>query len=278
VASELEGAALGEGAAAGNINMPLLIRNRTASACYLEGFADVTVVDRAGRVVAQAVGAANRGTFFADWPPVPVLMKPGTTALPTTPSPGQQVSPGQATMNMSWYDCRQPQAAQLTLDLPAAGGRLVVPFSMKGSYSPACDSPSSSPFVSLSRGPLSPAGFSWPPAPDYITVAITVSAPPSVRRGSTLVYYVTLENTSRMDYRLGECPDYNEFLQAKAVVASFQLNCGPVAEIVPGTSATFQMKLVVPSEISTGPNDVTWALLDGRLASPVTQFPLVITS
>jgi hypothetical protein len=35
-------------------------------------------------------------------------------------------------MNMSWYDCRQPQAAVLVLDLPAGGGRLRVPFHRKG--------------------------------------------------------------------------------------------------------------------------------------------------
>src|SRR5206468_11027525 len=44
-ASQLEGESLGEGAAAGNVNMPLQVRNRSASACYVHGYPDVTVLD-----------------------------------------------------------------------------------------------------------------------------------------------------------------------------------------------------------------------------------------
>ncbi len=75
-AGQLEGASAGEAAATGNVDMPVVLRNKDTSSCYLEGFADVTVIGPASQVLAVAASAANRGTFFADGPVVPIMMEP----------------------------------------------------------------------------------------------------------------------------------------------------------------------------------------------------------
>ena len=278
-ASQLEGASAGEAAATGKVNMPIVVRNRGAAACVLAGWADLTILDGRGRVLAVAAGRASRGTFFADWPEVAVLLQPNTPPLPARPGFGQPRRRGQAVMNLSWYDCRQPQAAVLVMDLPAAGGRLRVPFDRKGAYSPACDNPEAGakPAGWVVRGPLSPAGFTWPPEPRYLDIGVGIHVPAAVRRGSTLAYQVTLTNRDHGSYRLDPCPDYNEFLGRKDVVASYQLNCQPVGAIAPGERVTFQMQLAIPATTVTGPNRLIWALLDGRVATPVATAPLTIT-
>src|SRR3954464_9513505 len=42
VAAELEGVGLAAGVAAGNVDAPLLLRNKGTVGCYLRGFVDVT--------------------------------------------------------------------------------------------------------------------------------------------------------------------------------------------------------------------------------------------
>jgi hypothetical protein len=266
----------GGGAATGHVNLPIVVRNRGAAACVLAGWADVRILDSGGRVLATAAGTANRETFFSDWPKVAVLLAPHTPPLPAHPDVGP-FRRGQAVMNLEWYDCRQPQAAVLLLDLPGGGGRLRVPFDRTGAYSPACDSPGAMPTGVLVRGPLSPAGFPWPPAPHYLDVRVAIHAPAMVRRGSTLAYQVTLTNRDIGSYRLDPCPDYNQFLGRKDVVASYQLNCQPVGAIAPGGRVTFQMQLAIPASTATGPTRLSWALLDGRIATPVATAPLTVT-
>jgi hypothetical protein len=275
-ASQLEGASAGGGAATGHVNLPIVVRNRGVAACVLAGWADVRILDGGGRVLATAAGTANRETFFVDWPKVTVLLAPRTPPLPKHPDFGP-FRRGQAVMNLEWYDCRQPQAAVMVLDLPGRGGRLRVPFDRKGAYSPVCDNPGPKPAGWVSRGPLSPAGFTWPPEPHYLDVRVGIRAPASVHRGATLAYQVTLTNHDHTSYRLDPCPDYNEFLAPKDVMASYQLNCQPVGAIAPGQRVTFQMRLAIPATTATGPNQLIWALLDGRIATPVATAPLTIT-
>src|SRR5438094_3080193 len=64
VAAQMEGVGLAGSAAAGNVDTPLLRRNKGTVSCYLRGFVDLTVIDRRGRVLANAAGAVGRGTFF----------------------------------------------------------------------------------------------------------------------------------------------------------------------------------------------------------------------
>jgi hypothetical protein len=183
----------------GNTNTPVGLRNNGATACWLEGFPDVTIMDGANRVLAQAIGAAGRGTYFGDeGPGVQLLMLPGTL-FPSIAAPGQQMERGQAYVNIEWYDCKAPQAARLSLDLPSSGGAVTIAFPVAGPYSAACDS-GTLPASALLRDVFLPGGIQWPPSPDYLPVNIAVSMPAAVKHGSTLVYFVTLTNTSATDY------------------------------------------------------------------------------
>lgn len=262
-APQLEGVGIMGGAATGHLALPVILRNRGATACSLEGYPDISILDAGGRVLAQTAGAGGRGTFFADGPVVKILMEPGTAALDTSPGPGYRGVLGQAFMNVEWYDCAHRQASTLVLTLPDAGGRLSVPFAFAGPDSPACPNPGYSSY--LARGPLSPSAIAWSPQPQYIAVAITISAPATVRRGSTLAYMVTITNLSGQDYHLDPCPDYNELVGPKAAVAEYQLNCAPVGTIAAGSRATFAMRISIPTTMSSGTTKITWALLDGRI-------------
>jgi len=43
-----------------NVDMPVLLRNTGSADCVVEGFADVTVLDTHGAVLARAAGTAGR--------------------------------------------------------------------------------------------------------------------------------------------------------------------------------------------------------------------------
>jgi Protein of unknown function (DUF4232) len=260
----------------GNTNTPVGLRNNGATACWLEGFPDVTIMDGANRVLAQAIGAAGRGTYFGDeGPGVQLLMLPGTL-FPSIAAPGQQMERGQAYVNIEWYDCKAPQAARLSLDLPSSGGAVTIAFPVAGPYSAACDS-GTLPASALLRDVFLPGGIQWPPSPDYLPVNIAVSMPAAVKHGSTLVYFVTLTNTSATDYVPDPCPDYGEFLGGKAAFASYRLNCAPAGHVGPGSSVKFEMHLDLPSGLAAGTNQLTWALYDGRLATPVAHAAIDIS-
>jgi hypothetical protein len=268
-ARQLEAAVTFGGAAGGHVSTPVILRNRGVSACSLQGLADVGVVDAAGSLLAQALGAGGGRTFFPDGPVVPVLMEPGTAPLRSgEPVPGEGER-GQAWMNLDWYDCRHRQAALVLVDLPAGGGRISAPYSLTTPYWPVCDSPGHGADSGLLRGPLSPSGLQPPPVLALIAVAITIAAPAPVRRGSTARYTVALLNRSQADYRLDPCPDYAEILGQKQAMATYQLNCGPVGTLKPGASATFEMHLAVPATLAPGTMNLSWSLDDGRLELPV---------
>jgi hypothetical protein len=273
-AAQLEAILRGTSAATGgNVISSVVIRNAGAGACYLDGYPDITIFDAGGHALARASGTANRGTYFPDWPQLPVLVQPGTSPL----SPGSEQAPtrGQAIVNAQWYDCQQPTASKLSLDLPQGGGNLTIGYAAKAPYNPTCDSTTPPPGT-VSRGPFSPAGYELP-GPAFISVDITLSAPASVKRGTTVVYYVTVKNTSSSDYRLDPCPDYVEILGAKNPVAGYQLNCGPVVHIAPGASDKFEMRLSLPASVPTGPTRLQWALVDGRLAVPHATTSISVT-
>jgi hypothetical protein len=259
------------------VDMPLLFRNRSVADCFLEGYPDVTVVDADGNVLARSAGDKNRGTFFADGPVVAALARHGTAALPKA---GAHVDAfgalGQVYMNFSWYDCRQPHATQLRIDLPDNGGRFFVPFRVTGYVSAACR-PDRSDFDDAFRGPFSPSGVEWPPGPDYINMKVTIDAPIVAKPGTRVTYFVTITNAGNRDYVLDPCPDYSEGLNMKQLVATYQLNCAAVGKIAPGAKATFQMELDLPKEPLVDHNQLTWWLVDGRVDGASGYSPLRIS-
>jgi hypothetical protein len=275
-AAQLEGALLGMSAATGHTNTPVSLRNAGSAACWMAGYVDLTILDGAGHELVGVTGASLSETFFGDGPAIQVLMQPGTPPLHASQAYGGQASRGQAFMNIEWYDCRQTHAASLSLYLPGNGGKLMMPFDVQAPGSPVCDSSGMSP-VGLRRGPLSPAGYTWPPQPVYLKVDIAIAAPASAKRGTTLVYFVTVTNADQVDYRLDPCLNYVESLAKKEPVASYQLNCSPVRHIPVGGSVKFEMRLDLPGDLAAGPNQLMWVVYDQRLAMPSAQTPIEIT-
>lgn len=272
-ASQLDAAYfISSAATGGNLDSPVRFRNHSPVYCYLEGYPDLTLLDARGSVLATSAGAASRGTYFPDGPDVPVLMVPGTAALAFTGNPAPS---GQAYLNVQWYDCSRPSAAGLSISLPQSGGTLTIPYAVTASYYPTCDTDKTS--RAFLRGLFNPSGIEWPPGPAYITLNVTIHAQASVKRGSTLDYFVEIQNTSNVDYALSPCPDYDEFLGAKQGWASYRLNCRPVGHIAPGAGVKFEMRLAVPSTLSSGPSTVTWVLVDGRVAIPHPSAAIAIT-
>ena len=274
-ADQMEGVGLAAGVAAGNVDMPLLLRNRGNIDCKVEGFADVTVLDRLGHVLASAAGSAGRGTFFNDGPLVPLLMPAHTAPLPASFAT-REGSSGQVFMNFSWYDCQRPLASRIAIGLPSAGGTFFVPYATAASVNPRCQS-SSDVYHAISRGPLSPAAVQWPPPLDLIGVRVEVNAPSSARRGMKIDYQVTITNISTRDYDMLPCADYFDALEVKRLLATHQLNCAPVGHLAPGASATFDMQADVPMSIAPGSNRLSWFLADDRVDYAGSSAPIEIT-
>jgi hypothetical protein len=274
-AGQLEARLSGQLGAAGHVDSPVDFRNRGAAPCYLAGFPDITILDGSGKVIDQAAGDARRQTFFGDPPVVPILLETGTPDL--THSASVLARPkGQAEIHIEWHDCRSPQPARLRIDLPDGGGRLTVDYPVTAPVSPACGAPAAS-VASLARGPFTPTGMVWPAQPKSLSLAVTLSAPPSIKRGSTLTYFVSVMNNSDMDYALNPCPDYLMYLGDTKPIARYQLNCGTVGHIAPGSVVTFEMRLRVPTEMVAGSYDLSWAIVDGRVLAPQAKSVIDIT-
>jgi hypothetical protein len=280
-AGQVEGVEVPGGAATGHEDEHILLRNRSGVACFLQGYLDISILDSKGRVLASAVGSADRSTFFDYGLPVlPVLLKPGTPPF-GSPTNFQITDPGevgQAWMNVEWYQCHPSvQAVEAALQLPDSGGRLLVPFALQSPYSPDCDTTAST-YTFIGRGPLQASGYVSAQQPAYQRDSISIDAPDTVKAGSTLTYYVTIHNDSSKAYDLALCPDYTEMLGAKQAVEEYQLNCSHVGAIDPGDSATFQMELAIPSTLPAGASTLTWGLIDGRLSNSTATAPITIAS
>lgn len=262
-ASQLEGAGYDGGGIGGERSLQIvLLRNQSTAACVIGGFPDVSILDSAGRVLAAVTGSEAR-TFVPQPPAINFLLQPHTAALsPPGGFTAWHDVPGRAYMEVEWGDCARPTAARMWVTLPQGGGRLTLPFPLAASGSAAC--PTSS---GVGRGPLAPTEAHWPPPRQYVNMSVTYDVPATARRGSALVYYVTLTNTSPLDYAPSPCPNYNEFIGPKDVVASFQLNCSPMGHLAPGARVTYQM-LQIPATAPLGPTKLTWALSDTMVSIP----------
>lgn len=260
------------GGAGGHTDMPVEFRDVGPTTCYLQGYPDVTILSAAGKVLAEGSGAAGRGTFFDPQWVEPILLHPGTQFA----SPGQTPPLGQARLNIEWWDCDLPTAATIRISLPDAGGVMTAPFAVKAGYSPTCDG-GPGPRSGAYRGQFLPTGLEWPPAAKTLSIGISIKAPSSAKRGSSLTYYVTLTNLDVQAYVLDPCPDYIEILGPKLVVAEYQLNCASVMRILPGAAVTFQMRLALPTTTPVGNNiAIRWALVDGRVAPESESAPITV--
>ncbi len=277
VAGQLEAKLFAQQGAAGHTDSQVDLRNRSGNPCYLEGFPDITILDAAGKVLAQAAGAGQRQTFFGDPPVVPILMETGTPALVSASGPITDRAPkGQAEVHIEWYDCRWPKPARMAIDLPDGGSRLTIDYAVTAPISPGCGN-AGAPTMFLARGPFTPTGIVWPPQPNFLALAVTLTAPATAKRGSTVTYFVRVANTSDMNYMLDPCPDYVVYLGETKPLARYQLNCAPVGHIAPGSSVIFDMRLTVPLNMVSGSYQFMWGIFDGRISSELAKAKIEVT-
>ena len=92
-----------------------------------------------------------------------------------------------------------------------------------------------------------------------------MSVPPTAKHGSSLTYYVALTNRSDSAFDMRPCADYDQYVGKSRLVSTFQLNCAPVGQLAAGSSATFEMKVEVPSSAAPGQSELSWCLNDGRI-------------
>jgi hypothetical protein len=270
-AAQLEGG-LG---ATDSLNTPVVLRNKSSTQCYLNGVPDLAIVDAQRAVLVKVAGADGVGTQFDEYiAAVDVLMAVATPGLAeSVGSPdAQSLAPGLAFLNIRWTGCSQQPASQLWLGLPDGGGMLVIPFPVAAPDLSTCSN--ESPLV---RDPFKPTGVAWPPAPDYLQVEYSVDSPQTAKHGSTLEFFVTIRNLGSKDYTLDPCPDYSNALVPGGPVTYYQLNCAAVGAIKPGRSERFQMKFDIPSTTATGPWQLLFGMVDGRITPPGATVPITIT-
>lgn len=275
LAAQLEGQLVGSFGAADKLNTPVVLRNKTSTQCYLNGVPDLTIVDAQGTVLAKVAGAGEVGTQFDAYiAAVDVLMDVGTpdlSELSASPD-SHSLTPGMAFLNISWTGCSQEPASQLWLDLPDRGGTLVIAFPVAAPDPSTCGH--SSPLV---RDPFKPTGVAWPPIPNYIPMQYSIDAPQTARRGAILQFFVTMRNLSSTDYTLDPCPDYSNALVPGGPITYYQLNCSAVGAIRSGRSERFQMKFYIPATTATGPWQLLFGMVDGRITPPSAVVPITIT-
>ena len=274
-APQLEGQLVRSLGATGNLNTPVLLRNKSSTQCYLNGVPDLTIVDAQRAVLVKVAGADGVGTQFDAYiAAVDVLMAVATPGLAeSSGSPdSQSLTPGMAFLNIKWTGCAQEPASQLWLDLPDGGGMLVVAFPVAARDLSTCSH--ESPLV---RDPFKPTGVAWPPAPGYMRMQYTIDSPKTAKHDSTLEFFVTIRNLSGKDYTLDPCPDYSNALVPGGPVTYYQLNCSAVGAIRSGRSERFQMKFYIPPTTATGRWLLLFGMVDGRITPPGARVPITIT-
>src|SRR5215467_2446761 len=127
--AQLEAQLIRVGAAAGNIEGIVELRNRSGAECDLIGYAGIQLLDAEGRPLPTKVQWTTRSFFPPDTPVSAVALPSGTGPI----TPGQPV-PGHAHIAISWDDVQPPceMAAQLKLTPPDSHQSITIPVTPPG--------------------------------------------------------------------------------------------------------------------------------------------------
>ena len=197
------------GYATGNTNVEVYLTNHSATACWLGGYPAIAGIAANGTLTPLH---AQHGSFFGS-PGPPANIKPGQTAAINI-SGGDNCALA--------LDGEHQIYPELLLGLPRGG--------TVGVYRTGFDA-----ICGVSASPFGvPADQPQGPAPSPLTARIT--AGPTARAGTDLIYLVTLTNPAAKPFPLRPCPSYAEFLggltgpgAAKSyLVKYYYLNCGTV--------------------------------------------------
>jgi len=233
------------GYATGHSNVEVYLTNRSATACWLDGYPAIAGVAADGAVTPLS---ARHGSFLGS-PGPPANIKPGQTVA-------IYISGGD-NCALALDGEHQVYPEQL-IGLPGGG--------TVGVYRTGFDA-----ICGVSVSPFGvPADQPQWPAPSPLTARIT--ADPTAQAGTDFGYLVTLTNPAAKPFSLRPCPSYAEFLggltgpgAAKSyLVKYYYLNCATVQAIPAHGSVTYQMKLPLPSGLHVGSySKLDWQIQGG---------------
>ena len=222
------------GAGVGSLGVALLFLNTSSTACVLSGYP---------RAVLSEPGAPNvtarSDTFYSVLPTG--NQAPGVSARLTL---GFSVS-CEATANPA------PLYHHARIVLPIGDVTNTVLPQSKG--------------VDASCGvTVSSFGVQQPQAPAevgrFTSVSVTVVAPPQVKSGAQLTYYVKITNSGSNDVSLAPCPDFLQWITG-LIKDSHMLNCGAAHPVPPGGQEDFAMQLELAG-VAPGNQFLCWGLDD----------------
>lgn len=239
--------------------------------------------------MAGGIGVTNDSSTACvlDGPPKLVVIKAGTTTMPTAYSaagarPGGIDPPGPGLLEPgdhgSWWLFWENWCGQdlvptsVTVTLPDGSGTVVaVPGSstpgpgMGGT--PRCDAPGS-------PSSLTATAFEYqPPEPPLVELqpaSTTITAPPTATIGQDVTFTVALTNLGDKPAVFDPCPTYSEDL----IVADlrlkppadheYALNCSAIENaLAPGATIVLQMRYPIPSTVPPGSAELLWSMDPG---------------
>jgi len=267
--NDLYAVANGASGATGHILYSIALANHSATACAVQGFPDLSLISKQGTALPLQESNDPGGIVGNGGRDIPIGV-----LQPNQPAPVPHQGGPNAYVLFEWYYCggTPPDIVAVDLTIPSSARSVRVPLLNEGlAWGPSrCDDPSQG--RRLLVGPIQP-----PAADQVVTQApqwrAGMHAPDQFVAGKTVDYTVTLTNISGAPIIFDTCPTYDEGFTPDGLVA-YQLNCGPVGTLQPGTSVTFAMRFTVPSKMPAGPEKFGWAL---RGADPLASAGKVVT-
>lgn len=108
------------------------------------------------------------------------------------------------------------------------------------------------------------------PKLDYYPLTVTMTAPPTVRRGTTLEYEVILLDSNGIGVRLEPCPVFEQTLAGVGTARWHRLNC-VVRTLPKHQPVRYAMRLSVPADAPLGPTKLEWWLVLGTGESAIAE-------
>jgi hypothetical protein len=256
-ASELDVRAGQQGAWHGYATQELRIAKRGAGACTLPGAPALALVAadgtrQAARVDESASALASRSIDLSD-DTVAVLLVGAPGSCEAAAGPGRRVS--------------------RTIELaPMGGGAIVVDGVHVDTLCGAAAVLHLDAVVDEARHAARASAAGTPGGVALEALVARIEAPPTVRRGGTLRYVVTLTNEGESALALSPCPSYEQSLhvEGRSVDSRWRLNCaGAGGEIAAHSNVSFEVEAAVPADLAGGHVKLSWALRGGPAAGTI---------
>ncbi len=258
-ADQLVAGVAGWGGATGSLLGGFLLWNTSDSACRLQGFPSVAIVDAAGRSVDVTDVVAPSPISQ------PIVLRPRQAA----PAVGSEPPRGLASVTIQWFNwCGSPPEGPLGLAVTLPEGGVlhltVVSGGSGGASTPRCDVAGAPSTVTVSAfeettGPLP----TEPPVVPAEGLRLALDVPDQVTAGEALLYVAALTNPSASAIPLTPCPAYRESLLTPdgQLAVDYVLDCAAVPSIGPGETVRFAMVLEIPrSQPPTDQAALIWEL------------------